>query len=765
MVRVPTYQRQVATPRPQPMLEQSLASPAAFGAQQAQAISQAGAQVQQSALQVGEVFADLRKRQDEDDALAAVNALNDKMRALMDEGDNAYNRQQGRGAVEAYGRLPGDIDSITSEIKASLSPGAAQVFERVADRRVHSTLDGYASYARQQADAALARDVEVLKQTMLTEYLDNPLDPTRRETTLDLAMAEMDLLADRQSLGADAKKLLRDEFVTQAHAGALDRLLSNEMYQEAEDYFEKHGEEMVGKVKDQATNSIRNAGIKRRGRDVALEVWRPVEPDVTRDNVQATEASMIAEIQSRGLPVDVEDEAIRRVRDRLRQHATVLEERQTELVQTAEGIIGGAPNEMAARAKTLDTMDLDQRSRNMVTTMLARRFAPGELKPTIENTAMVEEIRDAILEGRTFTEDGMPITADDIRQMALEYGFTVAQFRDLLDTHKQWNNGDGVFVPPSDIKKTFELLNTSTRWADLRPDEARYIVRHYQREAERLGKALNDRQIYEIMVDLVSEQSGWGGGPKYRLEARGREFDPESIAVPPSEAARIRQDWAQRRKGVPTPQQIAEEYAREAQVRTAAAGMRRTDIAAVSAAAREQTPQQMSPARAQAEANLANVPDSVRRIILEENKQPTAQEWPNPSPLENAASFKYLLSVESAAKAAERRSGYDGLPSNIRTALDRGQAYVPYLEQKYRETDGDFDRMLGTGVGSNVYMRQMERFVPQWVEAARVYFQWRNEMEARPPEVTRMIQAADALAAGESGRRVGQQPLPTMPGY
>lgn len=240
MVTVPRYSRQQVAVQPLGNVRQQIAvSPETFGAGQARALEQGGQQLQRAGAQIGAAAVDSARRQTETEARQAIADWRKRTTPILTE----YQSQQGRNAVNGYTALPGQLDSVTAEVRGQLSGDRArEMFDEAVTAR-RTALDATtAGHYHRQLRLYEVGALGALFESAVEQGVAAPETIPQQVREIRAAATELQALTGESDEEREGRILTA---VTSMHASVIDRLLADGNVTVAAAHFETHREAML----------------------------------------------------------------------------------------------------------------------------------------------------------------------------------------------------------------------------------------------------------------------------------------------------------------------------------------------------------------------------------------------------------------------------------------------------------------------------------------------------------------------------------------
>ena len=238
-MRVPVAQRQIAATPLRGGRQQLAVSAETFGAGQGQTLEQGGRDLQTFGDDLAAAAIDAQRRQNETEVRQAVADWQKQTTPVL----STYQSQQGRNAVDGYSGLPGQLDTITAQVRGQLSGDAArELFDQsIVPRRTALDATTARHYHRQlqvYEVGALGAQMEAAAEqgVAVPETIDRQV--------LEIRAAAMEL----QSLTGESDEEREGRIltaVTGMHSGVVDRLLADGNVTVAASHFDQHREAML----------------------------------------------------------------------------------------------------------------------------------------------------------------------------------------------------------------------------------------------------------------------------------------------------------------------------------------------------------------------------------------------------------------------------------------------------------------------------------------------------------------------------------------
>ena len=205
------------------------ANPAAFGAANGQ-----GAQGLAGGLeQLSQHAAAYQGMQEETRAKDADIALSEKLADIQFNPKTGYQTLQGKNAVDAYDGVRDAAHQAYQDIRSTLSPMAAQMFDASAVRRVSYALDSMASYAATQNKAWQNQTAEARITNEVNQGALYWNDPNKFQQSLGTIASEVDALAEQQGASPEAKQAMLTHYQSEAWTARIRSVLKSDPNQAA----------------------------------------------------------------------------------------------------------------------------------------------------------------------------------------------------------------------------------------------------------------------------------------------------------------------------------------------------------------------------------------------------------------------------------------------------------------------------------------------------------------------------------------------------
>ena len=240
MVTVPRYSRQQVAVQPLGNVRQQIqVSPETFGAGQARALEQGGRDFLAAGRQIGAAAIDSARRQTETEARQAIADWRKRTTPILTD----YQSQQGRNAVNGYTALPGQLDSVTAEVRGQLSGDRArELFDEAVTAR-RTALDATtAGHYHRQLRLYEVGALGALFESAVEQGIAAPETIPQQVQEIRAAATELQALTGESDEEREGRILTA---VTSMHAAVIDRLLVDGNVTVAAAHFETHQEAML----------------------------------------------------------------------------------------------------------------------------------------------------------------------------------------------------------------------------------------------------------------------------------------------------------------------------------------------------------------------------------------------------------------------------------------------------------------------------------------------------------------------------------------
>ena len=323
MATVPQYQiGQVKDKAVSGGFQQIQTNPDAFGASIAQAQIQQGQAMSQLGDQAWQIATQQRDKHDQAVLKDQDNNLQNYIRDQLDV-DGAFLSLKGKNALSAKGNVEKLIQDYYKTLSKDIEPRILEQWKTVANQRINSALGRIDTHSRRETDVYYSNVSDSRISGALYDAVTNYENEADRAKYIQFGINEVDQKIERQ-LGISPNTQDEDEkatiekfrldFTSQAHSGIVEKLLADDRYDAAEQYYMANKSGIKADARLALEKAIESNTREGQVRDHVMEIWNTPGLSDTEQIEKAekiTDASLaalvVADLQSKQTYRDKED--------------------------------------------------------------------------------------------------------------------------------------------------------------------------------------------------------------------------------------------------------------------------------------------------------------------------------------------------------------------------------------------------------------------------------------------------------------------------
>lgn len=226
---------------------QPRASAAAFGSLEAQAMGQTAAGMREAGRAAFDVGLKMRE-EDDDAAIKLADAkMSQRLRERLYEPETGFFNQQGRGAIDGYKPLLGDLNTIRDEVAGELNDRQRTAFMAIAERRVTSAADEATRYVGRERKSYLVSAGAARVESAINDAIASPYSEQNVRANVAIARDEAASLAMQRGEPPEAVKLAAEKAESEAYMRTIRARAANDPVG-ALQFFENNRPRIVGDV-------------------------------------------------------------------------------------------------------------------------------------------------------------------------------------------------------------------------------------------------------------------------------------------------------------------------------------------------------------------------------------------------------------------------------------------------------------------------------------------------------------------------------------
>ena len=323
MATVPQYQiGQVKDKAVSGGFQQIQTNPDAFGASIAQAQIQQGQAMSQLGDQAWQIATQQRDKHDQAVLKDQDNNLQNYIRDQLDV-DGAFLSLKGKNALSAKGNVEKLIQDYYKTLSKDIEPRILEQWKTVANQRINSALGRIDTHSRRETDVYYSNVSDSRISGALYDAVTNYENEADRAKYIQFGINEVDQKIERQlgispdTQDEDEKATIekfRLDFTSQAHSGIVEKLLADDRYDAAEQYYMANKSGIKADARLALEKAIESNTREGQVRDHVMEIWNTPGLSDTEQIEKAekiTDASLaalvVADLQSKQTYRDKED--------------------------------------------------------------------------------------------------------------------------------------------------------------------------------------------------------------------------------------------------------------------------------------------------------------------------------------------------------------------------------------------------------------------------------------------------------------------------
>ena len=253
----------------------------AFGASIAQANIERGNAISQLGDQAWQIATQQRDKHDQAVLKDSDNNLQSFIRDQLDV-DGAFLSLKGKNALSAKGNVEKLIQDYYKTLSKDIDPRIIEQWKTVANQRINSALGRIDTHSRRETDVYYSNVSDSRISGALFDAVTNYENEKDRAKYIQFGLNEVDQKIERQlgispdTQDEDEKATLekfRLDFTSQAHSGIVEKLLADDRYDAAEQYYMSNKSAIKADVRLALEKAIESNTRDGQVRDAVMEIW------------------------------------------------------------------------------------------------------------------------------------------------------------------------------------------------------------------------------------------------------------------------------------------------------------------------------------------------------------------------------------------------------------------------------------------------------------------------------------------------------------
>ena len=340
MATVPQYQIGQVKDRPvSGGFQQIQTNSDAFGASIAQANIERGNAISQLGDQAWQIATQQRDKHDQAVLKDQDNNLQSFIRDQLDE-DGAFLSLKGKNALSAKGNVEKLIQDYYKTLSKDIDPRILDQWKTVANQRINSALGRIDTHSRRETDVYYSNVSDSRISGALFDAVTNYENETDRAKYIQFGLNEVDQKIERQlGISPDTQdenekatiEKFRLDFTSQAHSGIVEKLLADDRYDAAEQYYMTNKSAIKADARLALEKAIESNTRDGQVRDAVMEIWNT--PGLS-DTQQIEKAEQITDAALSALVVaDIQNKQIYRDKENQDQEAQADDDAQNYVIE------------------------------------------------------------------------------------------------------------------------------------------------------------------------------------------------------------------------------------------------------------------------------------------------------------------------------------------------------------------------------------------------------------------------------------------------
>jgi len=270
--------------------QQDSASPAAFGANVAQATGQVGGELAQMGGELSRLGAQIQERQDAIAAKDAYQRASEQVLTFMHDPKEGILSKRGSQARGLTNQATKGLEQIQSEVVKGLTPAQRRLFDSFWDGTKQSSITASARHEADQIRVAEDQTNDAIIASASSAVAANAYDPKTIQHHIEVGVGT--LASKHRGATKDVFDRAVMEFKTAAFSGAVHRMLNDGRTAEAKAMFEQHKEEMDQRLTGDLEKTINHmndqAFAQKMGDELSMKYPSPEDEDKAMAEIQKT---------------------------------------------------------------------------------------------------------------------------------------------------------------------------------------------------------------------------------------------------------------------------------------------------------------------------------------------------------------------------------------------------------------------------------------------------------------------------------------------